>query len=293
MTPATNVVREDGTREGWLPIRPTDAVFIKAQEPPKEWIAQLRELSPKSDEHGWLYLHWEAGDPWIPGQRWLLYEMIHPKWVDEDVLEELRGPHPRSEGHMCSVNVPKQFQCLCRRKRESWRGGPCLLITLTQYELFHKTGYFARPFWVIQGSKGGHKRTFNEQESEMLRLAELPGDAPGVGDLPYAPFDQRVVKHIIRSNRLSQLGVTLSGFRRMMGSEHKAYREQVARNLRAEYVKWFSEQLEDVNELFISAARKGEMDGERRTEIDWEKVEDASTAHYIETGQMLHPSTVR
>jgi hypothetical protein len=270
------------------------AAFVYDREFPAEWLRRLRQISEVSDEVGWLYPHWEAGDPWVPGQRWVLYEMIHEKFVDDAIVEELNGPHPRSEGHMCADKVPHQFQCLCRRKLNGWRDGPCMLVDLTQWQLYRKTGgYFAKRFWIIQGSTGGHKWEFNENERRMLRFADLPTDAPRLGSLPYAPFDERVVKQIMRHNKLVTMGISIEQHRERMGAGYEQYKESVAREARRQYVEYLSEQLQDVNDLAISAARKGDLDGHRKTEVDWERVEEASTDHFIETGHQLHPSMVK
>src|SRR5581483_4573362 len=75
------------------------ASFDHERTPPAEWVVALRELSPVSDDRGWLELVWEPGDPWRPEQRWELWEMIHPSVIDPDELRELRGPSPRMHGH--------------------------------------------------------------------------------------------------------------------------------------------------------------------------------------------------
>lgn len=260
---------------------------------PEEWFRELRSLSPKSDDVGWLYLHWESGEPWVPGQRLVLYEMIHEKFVDFDILEELEGPHPRSEGHMCSINVPKQFQCLCRRKTEGWRGGPCSCITLTQWKLWRSTGYHATPFWIIQGRNGGHKWHFNEHEELMCKQADLPSSPPRLGALPYAPFDKRVVKQIVRHNRLTALGLSIAEFKRKMGPGYAAYKADVGREMRRQYLEYLTEQLREESDLFISAARKGQMDDGPKTTIDYVKLEEAASAHYVETGRVLHHTELK
>jgi hypothetical protein len=279
--------------DGYLNLAPTDHLHVRHVTPPDEWMTVLRDVSPKSDDHGFLELVWEAGDAWITGHRWTLYEMLHERFIDDEILSELQGPHPRSEGHMCSTKVPGQFQCLCRRKLESWRGGPCQLITTTQWELYRRTGYFGRPFWIIQGERGGHKFTFTESEKEMWRRAATPGDPPALGELSYAPFDGRVVRQIERHNRLKSLGVTLGEFKRLMGSQYDQHKARLAKELRTEYVKWFDESLLDVNDAFIHAARKGDMDDERKTSVDWDHVDDVATGHYLETGELLSPSQIK
>jgi hypothetical protein len=270
-------------------------VFIHDREAPEDWTRDLRSWSPQSDEHGFLSLVWEPGDPWIPAQRWALYEMLHPRNVDIDILEELEGPHPRSEGHMCtaSARVPKQYQCLCRRKLETWRGGPCIMITLTQWNLFRRTGYYGVPFWVIQGSQGGHQFQFGEHEQKLLRLRGLPSEAPRPGMLEYAPYDSRVAKKVQRHNKLVLMGKTLGEFKKMMGKDYDAYRETLARELRTEVVEHLETQMQEAAELFIRAADKGEMDDQRRTTIDYDRLSEQATAHFIETGQVLHHTQVK
>ena len=100
------------------PVRCAAVSFIHHQTPPNEWVEELRAISPKSDEHGFLDLVWEPGDPWVPGQRWVIYQMLHHQFADWAVVRELEGPHPRSEGHMCSVKVPKQFCPKCAEADE-------------------------------------------------------------------------------------------------------------------------------------------------------------------------------
>jgi hypothetical protein len=276
----------------WIPT----IGFEHDREPPREWIEELRRLSPKSDEVGWLYLAWEPGDPWIHGQRWVLYEMLHEKFVDDDILDELRGPHPRSAGHMCtsSVKVPTQFQCHCRLKRECWVGGPCSLITLAEWKMWRRTGghYYAKPFWIIQGQHGGHKWHFNKFEQILCRQANLKDTPPALSALPYAPFDRRVTQQIVRHNRLMQLDATLSEYKRIMGAGYGRYKHALERDMRREYIGYLEEQMRESQDLFISAARKGEMDDRPKTTVDWDRVEPVATQHYIDTGNVLHPSQV-
>lgn len=266
--------------------------FAFERDVPPDWIRTLRALSPKSDEVSWLYLHWEPGDPWVPGQRFVLYQMLHESFVDFELVRELDGPHPRSEGHMCSVKVPGQFQCLCRRKTEGWRGGPSA-VTLTQWQLYRATGYVPLPFWIIQGTTGGHKWAFDEQERDMLKMADLPSEPPPLGFLPYAPFDERVVKQIVQHNRLLQMDQTISEYRRTMGAGYEAHKADVAKQMRKNWMGYLATQMQDVNELFIRAAKNGEMDNLPKSNIDYVKLEELASAHYVETGRVLHHTEVR
>lgn len=280
---ANGILTLPARANGYIDFRGTGELITWTRDVPPDWERELRQHSPKSDEHGFLQLVWEPGERWIPGQRWTLYEMLHETFVDDEILHELTGPSPRSEGHFCSTKVPEQFQCLCRRKLESWRGGPCALITRTQWRVWRETGYYAKPFWILQGDRGGHKFRYTSEERERLRLTDVP-DLPALGDLPAAPFDARVIAHVIRGNRLRQLTQTLGEFRRTMGAGYEEHRQRLAREMRAEYVKWFSEYNDDVNDLFVRAARTGAMDGERKTSIDYDRVDEIAMSQFIETG---------
>lgn len=265
--------------------------FVWQQDPPEQWVRALRTVSPKSDVHGWLYLHWMPGEEWVPCQRWGLYEMLHPRWVDFDLMEEYDGPHPRTEGHYCSSKVPKQFQCYCRTKLEAWRGGPCGLITAEQWSIYRATGYVPRHlFWVIQGKGGGHKAFFTEQEEDWLTAANMSLRIPYPGELPYAPFDSRVLAHIHKLNALRKYNDDLQKYRRDMGPDYDRVVAQRAREFRESVVTWFDQQMKEECDLFVEAADAGEMDDLPKTDIDYERLCDLGIPKYIETGQLLHPS---
>jgi hypothetical protein len=265
--------------------------LIWQQDPPEAWIRAIRTVSEKSDVHGWLYLHWMPGEEWVPCQRWGIYEMLHPRWVPFDLMEEFDGPHPRTEGHYCSNKVPKQFQCLCKRKLEAWRGGPCSFITAEQWTIYRKTGYVPRHlFWVIQGKGGGHKAFFTDQEEDWLTAAGMSLRIPYPGEIPYAPFDARVLSHIMKHNALKKYGDDLMKYRRAMGPEHAAELQKRLKEFRESVLSWFDQQMKEECELFVEAADNGEMDNLPKSDIDYERLMDASIPHYIETGQVLHPS---
>lgn len=284
----------------WVDQGFDNRVFYRSRETPTEWTRALRELSPVSDVHGFLDIVWEPGDPWIPGQRWVLYEFVRidleieykGKWeraIDPAIIEELRGPHPRSEGHMCHPNVPKQFRCLCRHKMNAWKGGPCQLITLTQYQLFQKTGMFANPFWVIQGNRGGHKSSFDSMEKRLLQAEGLPTDPPYLGELPYAPFDGRVLQQIGRHNRLLALDNNLSAYRQTMGAGYGQHKATIDKEMRRQFVAFLGDQVREEALDFTDAYRKGEF-AAGGTTADWEAVDEKATQEYIETGRMHRTS---
>lgn len=277
--------------------------YYHEREPRPEWVAALRDVSPITELHGTLDLVWEPGDPWTPGQRWTLYEMIPWEQARYELVLALRGPNPRLTGHMCTArSVPGQFACLCKVKLEGWRNedGEPSDVTLTQWKLFQRTGKVGRLFWVIQGDRGGHKAFLTTEEKKFLAAAGKATEMPGIGTLPYADFDTRVVDHVVRFNRMRQAGLGIQAYRRRMGRGYKLHQQQAERQLRADLVTWLDEQMADnsdgpsTNELFLDAANTREMDAHApRTDVDWEKVGEEGIAAYVETGQLLHPSKVK
>lgn len=295
-TPQRVVGGPSGLPSVWLDTNVNDQVFYRSREPHPEWVRALRQISPKSDVHGWLFLDWDPGEPCAPRQRWVLDELVDPrmqieykgKWgpaVDPAIVEELEGPHPRSSGHMCHWNVPEQFQCLCRRKFGAWRGGPCQLITLRQYQLYQRTGHFALPFWTIQGGNGGHQASYNSIEKEWLQQQGLPTSPAGVGEWHYAPFDGRVTANIVRHNRLLALDGNLSAYRKQQGSGYQAHRSAQQKEMRRQWVAFLEHQSREEAADFQDAYRKGEIE-KGGTTADWEKIDEMATNEFIETGRM-------
>ena len=275
---------------------------------PPNWAARLREVSPPSKEHGYLHLVWEPGDQWRPVERWMLYEVVDPTSpamadaVDPGLLAELQGPHPRTYGHICTEvpthewrgSAPKHYQpCLCRHKTESWRRGPCLSVTLTQWRLYQKTGLVGFPFWTIQGNKGGHKFTFTRQESLLLEKEGFPPEPPPPGFMCYAPYDDRVARKIQRFNRLMRYRNSLRMYRQAMsGAGYAKVLADEDRALRLELVEHLKDQMQEANEFFIRGVKKGEHLNLPTSNVNYDRLAEESEAHYVETGQILHESAV-
>lgn len=170
----------------WQGQAHTPPGFTWSREVPQSWHLRLRHMRPLTDSTEGLVMTWEPGDVWEPVQRWLIYGVLPRRVIPVDVLQQLSGPHPRSSGHGCFPGY-----CMCARPRYRWVGGPAPLITRTQWLLFQETGGWARPLWVLQGTRGGHKRRFTEWESRLSQLAGGPAQPPAPGVLSYAEPDER------------------------------------------------------------------------------------------------------
>lgn len=172
---------------------------------PPEWTELLASVSPRSDTLGWLHLYWEPGEIIeIDGttydqsvNRWFLAQVQPKCFIPAATLAELEGPHPRSSGRFRPYTREDGTQGAV------WMGGPCKVITRQQWELYRVTGGLALPWWVIQGSSGGHRKVLSPPERLMYQAVGAGVDVPPAGALPYAPFDQRVVDAIALHDQLA------------------------------------------------------------------------------------------
>jgi hypothetical protein len=253
---------------------------IKAhREPPAEWVRRLREISPISDQHSWLELLWHED-----AERWMCYEMV-PRWaIPVDLMAEFQGPDPDT------IPTLKRFDPrtneLVAEVRETW-------ITPRQWRLYQQYQCWARPCWVIQGTKGGHLYAYDEATKELCKAVQLPMEPPRAGlaeedetkRLPYAPFDERVVVQLIRLNKLTEMKGDLQAFRtRYTGDGFKRFRSEYKKKARAEYIRFLESQMEEAAEHFVDAYRTGELADAPVSDVDWEKADDELTAAFIETG---------
>ena len=168
-----------------------DEVYRHERIVPRGWQEELERAVPRSDKLSWLLIRWEPGDVWQPVQRWLIWHVRPLSVVRPDILKELSGPHPRSEGHYCGSGY-----CLCPVKRNRWRNGASHLIDRAQWEIFREVGSYATRWWTIQGTLGGHRYRLDPIEEQVMKLHTGETDTPSPGDLPYAEFDRRVLTKV-------------------------------------------------------------------------------------------------
>lgn len=177
----------------------------------REWQADLDHLFPPSDRLSRLVLRWESGDIWQPIQRWIIWQCEDPKLIELPPLvrEALQRPHPRSLGHYCASGfnpTTGKLWCMCQIKANRWRGGANAHVDRATWELYRDTGLYGRRWWTIQGNKGGHRFQWNPSEFEA-RFSAMnggPQQTPDPGDLPYAPFDGRVMERLAPLDKVRQ-----------------------------------------------------------------------------------------
>lgn len=192
--------------------------FEWRREPAGEWQRQLAQLAPETQALSWLKLYWVAGTPRQPVQRWVVFQMTPRSKIPTFVLDLLTQTSRDEAGRLDLM-------------REQW-------------ELFHATGCYAQPFWIIQGTKGGHKRRFNHIEQSLCKLYGKPTSPPVAGSLPYADFDRRVVEKLAPLDRVRfwEYG---SAFAERSPEQMDAEMQDAIRVLRSELWDWLETQVDE------------------------------------------------
>jgi hypothetical protein len=237
---------------------------------PPEFVARLREVDPIRDAVSYLEPVWHD-----TSERWVLYEMV-PAYdtalgptVPLPILNELKGVDPDT--------IPET----------------CPLVSRRQWLLYQSTGRWARPSWIVQGSKGGHLAVYDTPTIRLCEYLQRPVAPPAAGELPYAPLDERVITQITRMNKLYAAQNDLDEFRRVNTGEggKKAYAAKLSA-ARAEYVKFLDDQLEEAAEHFVDAYRAGEYHAVDAPvlDVDWVKKDDQETHNFVQTGNFTLPT---
>lgn len=240
---ASGIVRIESARES------ANVRLVKPaqRDVPKEWEVQLAELSPPTNRFSWLKLIWEPGYPWEPVERYLIYQMVPRHGIPLGFLEQLEDPHPPS----AHGNYYDQHKEWVDEKGVSRRGqfirNPDCIITERAWHLYRDTKCWGRPFWVIQGAEGGHKRWFSPNEKKFLKMAGLPTESPPPGDLPYADFDDRVMARLTTYDLLKGQHAGLRRKKTLLQGLYSSRYEEDERAFREQFVKWLAEQVTELD----------------------------------------------
>ena len=133
----------------------------------------MKAFGEPNDSVAWLELHFHP--VW---ERWVVYQCL---------------PHEKTNGF---VLLPEQS------------GAPKLnvdrqLVDVQQWEIYRTRGVYASPYWVIQGSFGGHRRRMWPYEQTLAKMGGLPSELPYPGQLKYAEMDRRVMDHLGRLDQMA------------------------------------------------------------------------------------------
>ena len=172
-----------------------DALFLHDRVFLKEWTTSLHGVCPHYTGVSWFKGVWEPGEEWDPVQRYVIWQMRTPEETQRLILRDYPGvtgfheEHPRKD-----AKWDKKLGCFVKKD------GRLAKTDKLTWELYHETGCYGIRFWVIQGDRGGHRFHLSHLEKQILKFASggKMRDVPRMGDLPYAPFDARVLPHFRR-----------------------------------------------------------------------------------------------
>ena len=271
-------------------VVPTDDLFVWDRPVPREWQAELDRLAPARDGLAHYRLVWEPGEPQAPVQRWVIWQM-RPKALTEKLLWVARHDPVRANPKVVGLleehprrNAKWDDVAGCYRKHD----GRLAKTDRLTYELYQQTGCFGERFWIVQGDRGGHRWALTQPEKRLLWMATegVMKDVPFPGDLPYAPFDQRVVHHLLDIERILMTRRVLqyaAANEAQLDAEEQAEIEQA----RALYFDWLGEQFAEVADEFRSVYRRIVQD----RPVGIQKVATVTEAEqreqFIKTGQMV------
>jgi hypothetical protein len=252
---------QDAPRDEYMPDNPVDAVTYA------NWRQRLRMVSPHHDNLSFLYLMWEPGWPWEPVGRHMLFECLPIQFVDPELVMDLQCEDPaKLTTHDAMTGEISQKT----------------LVTAMQWRIYRETGRYGRPFWVIQGDNGGHKVFLSDTEKKLLKMAGYPDAFPSPGELPYAPFDNRVIDHVVRHDKLQRANGDVKRMARMAATGNT----DRAKALRREVVKWLGEQMEESAKTLVKQLHAADV-AQDRTQLTPEGIMDERTEEYVEHGRFL------
>ena len=241
---------------------------------PVEWEKWVEDFSPPTNRFQWLKLIHEEGYPWEPIDRFIIYLMVPARFVMDEVLEQLQHPLPPSEMGNYYDHALGEFV-----------RNPDCLITERAWKLYRETECWGKPYWVIQGNHGGHKRWFSPIEKKLLKLAGLPSEPPEVGSLAFAEFDQRVKDQLTAQDLLKSVHARLKGSKQQMVAQTALRQERQEREFREGLTKWLFAQVAEI----APDVHKGLIESDApRSDFDvkeMERLSEEAEAAFIETGR--------
>lgn len=250
---------------------------IRAElRPPPAYTRRLREHWPISDQQQWLHLRMfpesidkKSGQVISGSARWVIYTMTPPALIADVTRLAMLDERPWWE-------LPADQQ---------W--GRMMSVTTYQYAMWKEYRCLARPYWCIQGDEGGTPMQYSVREQAILRANALPTDVPNPGDLPFAPFDERVVRALLERDKFRQMGGALDRLRDPQKAAADVKREEDEAEIvfRTHFVKWFKARMEPNAEFIGRHLNKSENQADFRPATAAEaNAADQWEDQYIATG---------
>lgn len=213
------------------------------------WQANVERLWGKPNQHvSWLHLHW-YDDEGV--NRLVLWQVVPIERCGPFQQGLLTGDPPGKDKYGKPTGVP---------------------MVRIQWDLCQRLHGWASPFWIIQGDQGGHKRRFDHVEQALLKMAGLPTEPPVPGELPYAPFDNRVIEQVQQRDKMLKYKKMLD-FADRRPEQIDAEDRETLEAMRAEHLRWLERQVDavfdGVTRADLAAACAGAVSHDAAP-IDWD-----------------------
>lgn len=215
-----------------------DANPLPAPYQDPTWQEELDRIAPPDTDGVRLHLYWEPGFEWEPINRWMIGTVSTV--VPDLFLDALRGPDPRTQGYYDKVDQVYKTWAACSRR---------------QWDYYQATGHLLQRYWVVQGSKGGHRVDYTQTESRISEMNGGDPQPPRPGDLPYQT-PNRITFDALTNIRalLNDLPIIADKENRLLAANEKEGLTQLRKNVWA----WMSEQMEEAGDQ-LAHALKDEM----------------------------------
>ena len=144
------------------------------------------------------------------------------------------------------------------------------LMTEQQWTLWERFQCWPSLYWIIQGTKGGHRRRYSPTESNLLKTRQAPTQPPSPGALPYAPFDNRVID-AVQANNLERLWKLGKSFAARTPDDLDSEEQQALADIEAKHVDYLEQQVRAAYEEYNSLLRPIEIPTSAETKpLDWD-----------------------
>ena len=242
-------------------------MFEWTRTPDPAWQAMIDSAFPPAANGSGLTLRWQPGSTDSPVQRWVVYQMIPQDQCF--VMDPVDGRLP----------IPAMAQYLVAIARLRQADDPLPHWLQTMHDTLQLTGCLAVPFWIVQGTGGGHRVTYGRVEQAWSQFTTGQLEPPYPGALPYADPDVRLVRAMVASDRWRGQWATVLA--ESNGRMEQAERE-IRRRMQAESAASMGELVDEVGAGLVDA------DIPRvETRVDYREQLD----RYVETGEVVAGNT--
>lgn len=250
---------------------------------PKGWMTALRAFSPITTAHSWLAIRWFPMRRLLNGKpvdcgRWVLHDCQPVALIDRrlnDIVSLLEAERPSSI--------------------RDWRARKARMLHVSDYqwEMYRTHRVWAKEYWVLQGSAGGHPTQYRPHEEKWLQAMGLPTDPPALGALPYAPLDARVFEQLRLRNRLWRLGSVDALRKSETPQAIQAEFDAAEREFRKQHYTMMHDAMAasaDFLAYYATSSKTATEARETIPETSPEHARKAAIAHeqYVETGILPH-----